>query len=197
MTLKPSSDRPEVIIDAETIRNRVTEMGRQITEDYRGRDLTLLAVLNGSFVFAADLARAIDLPLRVEFIGVRSYGSRETTSGVVEITMDVKYPLNDRHVLMVEDIVDTGLTVAYLRENLKTRRPASLKLAALLYKPARAERAVEIDYLGFTVPDRFVVGYGLDAGGYMRNIPYIGAAVDPRGRLGGAPPQERRHERVR
>jgi hypoxanthine phosphoribosyltransferase len=173
-----SKRRLEVLIAAAAIRDRVAEMGRQITADYQGLDLTVLVVLKGSFVFAADLTRAIDLPLTVEFIGVRSYGDRRTTSGVVEITMDVKYPLGGRHVLLVEDIVDTGLTVSYLRENLETRRPASLKLAALLHKPARTQRAVTIDYLGFTVPDRFVVGYGLDDNGAMRNIPYLGAMVE-------------------
>ena len=169
--------RPEVIIDEETIRHRVAEMGKQITADYCGLNLTLLVVLKGSFVFAADLARAIDLPQHVEFIGVRYYGSRQSTSGVVEITMDVKHPLNDLHVLMVEDIVDTGLTISYLQENLATRRPASQKLAALLHNQGRRQKEVKIDYLGFTVPDRFVVGYGLDDAGYMRNIPYVGAAA--------------------
>ena len=174
----PPSHLVDVLIDAETIQKRVVEMGRQISADYRGIPLTLLVVLKGSFVFAADLARAIDLPLCVEFIGVRSYGSRQSTSGVVEITMDVKHPLSDQHVLMVEDIVDTGLTISYLRDNLRTRGPASLKLAALLNKPKRAEKEVHIDYLGFTLPDRFVVGYGLDDAGFMRNIPYIGATAE-------------------
>ncbi len=153
-------------------------MGRQITEDYRGKSLTALVVLKGSFIFAADLLRTIDLPLMVEFIGLRSYGAQHSSSGVVEITMDVKHPLRDHDVLIVEDIVDTGLTISYLRENLGTRMPASVRLAALLRKPARTVVDVPIDYLGFTVPDRFVVGYGLDDAGKMRNLPFIGALGD-------------------
>jgi hypoxanthine phosphoribosyltransferase len=164
----------EILLDGPTIAKRVEEMGRQITEDYREKNLTALVVLKGSFVFAADLVRAIDLPLHVEFIGVKSYGSEQTTSGVVQITMDVKYPLTDQDVLIVEDIVDTGLTISYLRENLLTRKPVSLKLATLLHKPAKTRTEVAIDYLGFTVPDKFVIGYGLDDNGYFRNLPYIG-----------------------
>jgi hypoxanthine phosphoribosyltransferase len=173
--MPPSDGTLDVLLDGPTIAARIREMGRKIAEDYRDKRLTVLVVLKGSFVFAADLIRAIDLPLHVEFIGVRSYGSRRTTSGVVQITMDVKHPLNGQDVLLVEDIVDTGLTVSYLRENLLTRRPASLGLAALLHKPSRTEKDVGIDYLGFTVPDRFVVGFGLDDNGYYRNLPYIGA----------------------
>ncbi len=174
-----SDDKLDVLFDASAIAERVRELGRRITSDYQGKNLTLLAVLKGSFVFASDLIRAIDLPIRVEFIGVKSYGSRRTTSGVVQITMDVKHPLNGQDVLIVEDIVDTGLTVAYLRDNLLTRRPRSLKLATLLHKPSRTEIDVDIDYLGFTVPDRFVVGFGLDDHGYYRNLPYIGALDEP------------------
>lgn len=165
----------EVLFDAATIADRVAAMGRQITEAYRGNPLTVLGVLKGSFVFAADLVRAVDLPLHVEFIGLRSYGSARETSGVVEITLDVKHPLADQHVLVVEDIVDTGLTISYLMDNLRTRKPLSLKLASLLHKPSKTVKPVDIDYLGFTVPDRFVVGYGLDDAGQMRNLPYIGA----------------------
>ena len=165
----------EVLFDRNAIAERTAALGRQITADYRDRNLTVLAVLKGSFVFAADLVRCIDLPLNVEFIGLRSYGSARETSGVVQITLDVKHPLADQHVLIVEDIVDTGLTVSYLMENLRTRKPLSLKLAALLHKPSKTVRPVQIDYLGFTVPDRFVVGYGLDDAGRLRNLPYIGA----------------------
>ncbi len=167
--------RLDVLFDAAVLSARVREMGRHITRDYRGKSLTALVVLKGSFVFAADLVRAIDLPMHVEFIGLRSYGSRRETSGVVQIAMDTKYPLGDQDVLVIEDIVDTGLTISYLMENLLTRNPATLRLAALLHKPSRTQKAVDIDYLGFTVPDRFVVGYGLDDNGYFRNLPYIGA----------------------
>ena len=130
--------------------------------------------MKGSFIFASDLIRAIDLPLTVEFIGLRSYGSGRSSSGAVEITMDVKYPLDGEDVLIVEDIVDTGLTISYLRKNLSTRGPASVKLASLLHKPSRAIVEVPVDYLGFTIPDRWVVGYGLDDDGQLRNLPFVG-----------------------
>jgi len=172
--------RPAIreMISAETIARRVAGMGAEITRDYADKRLTALVVLKGSFVFAADLLRSVDLPMRVEFIGLRSYGSSVSTSGVVEITLDVKYPLNGHDVLIVEDIVDTGLTLDYLRTNLSTRMPASIRLASLLHKPSRTIKEVPIDYLGFTVPDEFVVGYGLDYDGEHRNVPYIGV-LDP------------------
>jgi hypoxanthine phosphoribosyltransferase len=180
--MKTSAGRPtreiDVLFDAETISKRVADMGRQIGDEYRGKNLTALIVLKGSFVFAADLLRAVDLPLNVEFIGLRSYGSHRDTSGVVEITLDAKFPLTGRDVLVVEDIVDTGLTISYLMKNLATRMPNSVRLATLLHKPARTKVEVPIDYLGFTVPDRFVVGYGLDYSGMFRNLPFIGALKD-------------------
>jgi hypoxanthine phosphoribosyltransferase len=169
----------EVLIDEAAISRRVAEIGRTITEDYRGQPLVALAVLKGSFIFAADLLRAIDTPLAVEFIGLRSYlGGRTSSSGVVEITHDVKYPLGGHHVLVVEDIVDTGLTLDYLIKNLATRSPLSIKVAALLHKPARTVKKVPIDYLGFEIPDEFVVGYGLDFDGRYRNLPHI-AVLQP------------------
>ncbi|MBN2716677.1 MAG: hypoxanthine phosphoribosyltransferase [Deltaproteobacteria bacterium] len=160
------------------IAQRILTLGAQITQSYKGKPLTVLVVLKGSYVFAADLVRAIELPINVEFIGLRSYGDRMTTSGVVEITMDVKHPLMGEHVLIVEDIVDTGLTLDYLIKNLRTRNPASLALAALLHKPSRTKVEVPIDYLGFEVPDKFVIGYGLDFAGKYRNLPEIGY-LDP------------------
>ena len=169
----------KTLIDRETISRRVAEMGRRISDDYAGRELVALVVLKGSFVFAADLLRHVEQLTKVEFIGLRSYGSRTTTSGVVEITLDVKYPLNGKDVLVVEDIVDTGLTLSYLRENLRTRLPASVKLATLLHKPARRIKEVPIDYVGFTIPDEFVVGYGLDYDGRFRNLPFIATMDDP------------------
>lgn len=168
----------DVLFDEDTIARRVAELGEQITEDYKGKQLTALVVLKGSFVFAADLLRRIDLPMNTEFIGLRSYGSRRETSGVVQITMDVKHPLKDQHVLIIEDIVDTGLTLNYLKRNLATRDTASIKLASLLHKPSRTEAEVDIDYLGFTIPDKFVIGYGLDDAGLYRNLPFIGAVND-------------------
>ena len=161
-------------LSAEQIAARVRELGAAITRDYADRSLVLVCVLKGSFVFAADLARAIDLPLRIDFLGVRSYGQGSETSGVVQITQDLSRPIEHDDVLLVEDIVDTGLTVAHLLDLLRTRAPASLRVCALLHKPARARIQVAVDYIGFTIDDSFVVGYGLDYGEKYRNLPYIG-----------------------
>lgn len=166
------------IIGKEQIAARVRELGAQITRDYAGRNLNLVAVLKGSFLFLADLCREIQLPLTVDFLGISSYGDRTTTSGVIRITSDLTQPCNGKDVLVVEDIVDTGLTMRYLLDNLATRKPASLKVCTLLHKPSRARVKTPIDYLGFTVPDVFVIGYGLDYQGRYRNLPFIGV-LDP------------------
>lgn len=166
------------LLSSERIAARVRELGAEITKEYAGRDLVLVCVLKGSFVFAADLARAIDLPLRIEFLGVRSYGAGTESSGVVQITQDLTRPIEGEDVLVVEDIVDTGLTIAHLLDLLRTRLPRSIKVCALLHKPARVRTPVPIDFLGFTIDDEFVVGYGLDWGERYRNLPYIGV-VDP------------------
>ena len=163
----------EVLFSAEQIAQRVKEMGKQIERDYQGKDLVLLGVLKGSSLFISDLARSIDLPLAVDFIGTSSYQGTKT-SGVVRITNDLSRPIDGEHILLVEDIVDTGLTMQYLLENLATRHPASVKVCALLEKPARAKVQVPIDYKGFTIPDEFVVGYGLDWDGRFRNLPFVG-----------------------
>jgi len=165
---------PRELLSAQVISERIRALGQQISADYAGKSLVLLCVLKGSFVFAADLARAIDLPLRVEFLGVRSYGDDTRSSGVVQITLDLTRPISGDHVLLVEDIVDTGLTLTYLREQLLARTPASVKVCTLLHKPARSLKPVEIDYLGFKVEDVFVVGYGLDHAERYRNLPYVG-----------------------
>ncbi|HEX3773544.1 MAG TPA: hypoxanthine phosphoribosyltransferase [Polyangiaceae bacterium] len=171
---------PEVqsLISAERLSERIAALAAQISRDYAGRSLVLLCVLKGSFVFAADLARAIALPVRVEFLGVRSYGDDTKSSGVVQITQDLTRPVEGDDILIVEDIVDTGLTLSYLREQLRSRNPASIKVAALLHKPARMQREVEINYLGFTIDDVFVVGYGLDYAERYRNLAFIGV-LDP------------------
>jgi hypoxanthine phosphoribosyltransferase len=176
----PAFTPPEVqpLISAERIATRVDELATQITRDYAGRSVVLLSVLKGSFVFAADLARAIDLPIRMEFLGVRSYGDDTKSSGVVQITQDLTRPVTGADLIIVEDIIDTGLTISYLREQFRGRNPASVKVAALLHKPARIQREVEIDYLGFTIDDVFVVGYGLDYAERYRNLPYVGV-LDP------------------
>lgn len=166
------------LIDAGTIARRVAELGEAITQDYPGESVVLVPVLKGSYVFAADLARNIDLDVAIDFLGVRSYGDGQESSGVVEITTDLSHPIEGKHVILVEDIVDTGLTVSYLRENLVTRQPASLKIASLLHKPARTRIPVDIDYLGFTVEDVFIVGYGLDHAQKFRNLPYLAVVTD-------------------
>jgi hypoxanthine phosphoribosyltransferase len=162
------------LLTSEVIAERVRELGAAITRDYEGHSLVLVSILKGSFIFAADLARAIALPVRIEFLGVRSYGQGTTSSGVVQITQDLNNPIEGEDVLLIEDIVDTGLTVAHLLELLRTRLPRTLKVCALLHKPARLCTPVPIEYLGFTIDDNFVVGYGLDRAEAYRNLPYIG-----------------------
>lgn len=160
-----------VLISRDRISARVRELGEKVRKDYEGRPLVLLAVLKGSFVFAADLARAIDLPLSIEFLGVQSYGDSTNTSGVVRITLDLGRSIEGEDVLIVEDIVDTGLTSRYLLEQIAARKARTVKLCALLHKPARTLVPVHIDYLGFIVEDVFIVGYGLDAAQKHRNLP--------------------------
>ena len=168
------SERIVTMLSREQIAARVNELGAQITKEYAGRPLVLVCVLKGSFVFAADLARAIDLPLRIDFLGVRSYGEGTETSGVVQITQDLSKPIAEEDVIIVEDIVDTGLTIAHLMDLFRTRQPRSVKVCSLLHKPARARVQVKVDYLGFTIEDKFVVGYGLDFAERYRNLPFIG-----------------------
>lgn len=168
------SERLVTMIDAQKIAARVKELGAEIAKEYAGRNLVLVVVLKGSFVFAADLARAIEADLRVDFLGVRSYGEGTESSGVVQITQDLSKPIAGEDVIIVEDIVDTGLTIAHLMDLFRTRNPRSVKVCALLHKPARARVSVNIDYLGFTIEDKFVVGYGLDFAEKYRNLPYIG-----------------------
>jgi hypoxanthine phosphoribosyltransferase len=162
------------LLSAEQISARVRELGAQITREYVDRRLVLVCVLKGSFVFTSDLARHIDLPLRIEFLGVRSYGEGTSTTGVVQITQDLTAPIEGEDILIVEDIVDTGLTISHLLQLLRTRMPSSVKVCALLNKPARSRVEVPIDYLGFTIEDKFVVGYGLDWAERYRNLPFIG-----------------------
>ncbi|MDB4988210.1 MAG: hpt [Myxococcaceae bacterium] len=169
------ADDIETLISEGEIAARVRALGAQIALEQAGRELVLVCVLKGSFVFCADLARAIDLPLAIEFLGLKSYGDSQTTSGVVQITSDLSRPVAGKDLLIVEDIVDTGLTMSYLRKNLATRGPRSVKLCALLHKPSRAKVDTQIDYLGFEIPDVFVVGYGLDWGERFRNLPFVGA----------------------
>ena len=178
-TAVSADTKPSVLIDAPALQARVRALADEITADYQGKPLVVVIVLKGSFVFGADLVRAIDLPLEVDFLGVRSYGDDTNSSGVVQITSDLSRSIEGKDVLVVEDIVDTGLTLGFLLDNLRTRGPRTLKLAALLHKPARTRRHVALDYLGFTVDDVFVVGYGLDAAQRYRNLPYVGVLETP------------------
>jgi hypoxanthine phosphoribosyltransferase len=163
-----------VLIPAEDLTARVGELGRQIRGDYVDRTPMLVAVLKGAVVFLADLMRAIDAPCECDFIALSSYGASTRSSGIVELTKDLSVPIEGRDVLIVEDIVDTGRTLAYLLRNLETRQPATLRVCTLLDKAARREVPVSLDYVGFTIPDEFVVGYGLDFAGLYRNLPYLG-----------------------
>jgi hypoxanthine phosphoribosyltransferase len=167
------------LISREKIAQRVAELGAEISRDYTAQELVLVGVLKGSFLFMADLARAIPgQDVLVDFLGLASYGDATRSSGVVQITADLTKPIEGKHVLVVEDIVDTGLTMEYLLDNLRTRHPASVKLCALLHKPDRAVKQIPIDYLGFTIPDLFVIGYGLDFAQRYRNLPFIGVLED-------------------
>jgi hypoxanthine phosphoribosyltransferase len=175
-----------VLIDAESIQKRVQQLGSQITSDYQGKSPHLIAVLKGATIFHADLVRAINLSLSVDFIAVASYGSGIKSSGEVRILKDLDESVEGKDVLLVEDILDTGLTLHYLLENLQSRNPRSLRIAALLSKPSRRLIEVHAEYVGFEVPDKFVIGYGLDFDQCYRNLPYIcelnlppGAIVDP------------------
>ncbi|ATB41422.1 hypoxanthine-guanine phosphoribosyltransferase [Cystobacter fuscus] len=161
-------------IDEQKLQARVRELGAQITRDYQGKELTLVCVLKGSAFFAMDLARYVDLPLTIEFLGVSSYQGGTETTGEVRITTDVSKPMAGKHLLIIEDIIDTGLTMSFLLENLNARHPASLKVCTLLEKPARARAKIPIDYKGFVIDDVFVVGYGLDYAERYRNLPFIG-----------------------
>ena len=162
-----------VQIDAAAIAKRVSELGRQIKSDHEGEPLHLVGVLNGAFIFLADLVRAIDMPLSVDFLSVSSYGSGTRTSGQVKLIKDLDLDISDKHVILVEDIVDTGLTMNYLLSYLAAHAPRSVKVAALLSKPARREIEVPVDYLGFTIDDAFVYGYGLDVDHHYRNVPFV------------------------
>jgi hypoxanthine phosphoribosyltransferase len=168
----------DVLIDARKLAARIRELGEQLTKDYRGKELTVISVLKGSIFFAADLVRHISLPLTMDFLGVSSYEAMQTT-GEVRITSDVTKPMAGKDILIVEDIIDTGLTMQFIIENLQARHPASVRVCALLEKPARARTKIHIDYRGFVIDDVFVVGFGLDYCEKYRNLPFIGALLTP------------------
>ena len=168
------NDIQEVLFSEEQLKNRVREIAQQITADYQGKEIMLISVLRGSFVFMADLCRAIDLPCTLDFMAVSSYGKGTKSSGQVQITKDLSEDITGRHVIVVEDILDSGNTLSYLLKILENRHPASIRLCTLLDKPERRVKPVEVHYTGFTIPDAFVVGYGLDYAEWYRNLPYIG-----------------------
>lgn len=170
----------EVLYSADQIQARINELGEEITRDYAGKDLVLVGILKGSCIFLADIMRATDLKLRIDFMAVSSYKDETVSSGDVEILKDLTNPIRDKHVLIVEDIVDTGLTLTRLIEILGSRGAASIKIASFLDKPEpRIKKELIIDYKGFVIPNKFVVGYGLDAAGRYRNLPFIAVVKDP------------------
>lgn len=167
-------DITEILITEEEIRAKVAELGEQISRDYQGKNLLLLGTLKGAVPFIADLARAINIPLEIDYMAISSYGNSSQSSGVVRILKDLEGPIDQKHVLIVEDIVDSGLTLHYQMDVLRQRRPLSLRVCALLNKGRERIKVVNLDYTGFQIPNRFVVGYGLDYAQRYRNLSYIG-----------------------
>lgn len=168
------NDILKVLISEEELQNKVAELGKKISEDYQGKNLMMVSVLKGSVVFMADLMRAITVPCEIDFMSVSSYGSSVKTSGVVKIIKDLDQNLEGKDLLLVEDILDSGMTLSYITGLLKQRGPSSIRLCTLLDKPERRQADVAADYFGFVVPDEFVVGYGLDYAEKYRNLPYVG-----------------------
>ena len=168
----------EVLIDTDALSARIAELGTEISSDYGGRDLLLIGVLKGAVFFMADLMRKLTIPCEVDFMAISSYGASTDSSGVVRILKDLDINIEGRHVLVVEDIIDSGLTLSYLMRNLESREPATLEVCALLTKPDRREMEVPVRYIGFEIPNRFVIGYGLDFGERYRNLPYVAVLSD-------------------
>ena len=168
----------EVLIDADALGARIAELGAEISADYEGRDLLLIGVLKGAVFFMADLMRKLTIPCEVDFMAISSYGASTDSSGVVRILKDLDINIEGRHVLVVEDIIDSGLTLSYLMRNLESREPETLEVCALLTKPDRREMEVPVRYVGFEIPNRFVIGYGLDFGERYRNLPYVAVLSD-------------------
>ncbi|GFN35201.1 hypoxanthine phosphoribosyltransferase [Tepidimicrobium xylanilyticum] len=165
----------EILLTEDQITARIKELGRMITEDYKGKNLMLVGILKGAVIFMAELAKNIDMPVLMDFMAVSSYGKSSTSTGIVRIVKDLDCSVEDKDILIVEDIIDTGLTLSYLTDNLKKRRAKSVKIVTLLDKPERRKTEVPVDYIGFKIPDEFVVGYGLDYAEQYRNLPYVAA----------------------
>ena len=164
----------EILIDEDRLQERIRELGEELSRDYAGRELLLVGVLKGAVFFMADLMRSLTVPCEIDFMAISSYGAATDSSGVVRILKDLDINIEDRHVLVVEDIIDSGLTLSYLLRNLESREPASLEICALLTKPDRREIDVPVRYVGFEIPNKFVIGYGLDFAERYRNLPYVG-----------------------
>jgi len=184
------SDIKEILISAEQIQAKVRELAERIGRDYRDKNPVLVGVLNGAFVFLADLMRHLDMPCKVDFVSWSSYGKDTSSSGVFRIMKDLESNVESKHVLIVEDIIDTGLTLHYLLDNIRARKPASVRVAALLDKPSRRRIEAEADYLGFQIADHFVVGYGLDFAQHYRNLPFIAILKSEIYAGRGTPPDE-------
>jgi len=178
--MKTELDRAvgEILIDADALHGRIAELGEEISAHYAGQDLLLIGVLKGAVFFMADLMRHLTVPCEVDFMAISSYGAQTDSSGVVRILKDLDINIEGRNVLVVEDIIDSGLTLSYLMRNLESREPASLEVCALLTKPARREIEVPVRWIGFEIPNRFVIGYGLDFAERYRNLPYVGVLSD-------------------
>ena len=176
----PTSDdpilnqKPKVLIPEVKLQARVAEIAHEINHDYRGKQIVAICVLKGSFIFFSDVIRKLDIPLTCEFLACSSYGSKMVSSGEVKITLDINEPLEGKHVIIFEDIVDSGLTLSYILDMLKTRKPASIKTCTLLFKPEALKTEIQPDYLGFKIGKEFVIGYGLDYAGKFRGLPFIG-----------------------
>jgi len=166
--------QPKVLIPEVKLQARVLELAQEINHDYRGKEVTAVCILKGSFVFFSDVIRHLEFPMTCEFLGVSSYGNKMVSSGEVKVTLDINEPLENRHVIVFEDIVDTGLTLSYIMNTLKARKPASIKSCSLLMKPESLKTEIDVDYLGFKIGREFVVGYGIDLAGKYRGLPYIG-----------------------
>jgi hypoxanthine phosphoribosyltransferase len=174
MSENNTNKQPQVLIPEVKLQARLAEIAHEINEDYRGKNVTAICILKGSFVFFSDLIRHFEFPMTCEFLGVSNYNNKNVSSGEVKITLDINEPLENRHVIVFEDIVHSGLTLSYIMNNLRTRKPASLKSCSLLLKPESLKTPIEIDYLGFKIGKEFAVGYGIDLAGKFRELPYIG-----------------------
>lgn len=174
MPMSEELEKPKILIPEVKLQARLNELAQEINHDYHGKEITAVCILKGSFIFFSDMIRRLDTPLTCEFLGVSSYGNKTVSSGEVKVTLDINEPLSGKHVLIFEDIVDSGLTVKYITDQLRARKPASLKTCSLLMKPESLKCEVEVDYLGFNVGPEFIVGYGIDYAGRFRELPYIG-----------------------